>query len=106
MSKETGLALIRQCDGCGMTTAFDLDPTPENEALMRHDGQTVLTVSKDEAKELWKNSGKCKCKEFAQEFALKIDAIKQLIDGYLDGAPDASPASKLANQINQIIHPQ
>jgi hypothetical protein len=35
----------------------------------------------------------------------KLNAIEELIDGYLDGAPDASEASKLANRINGIIHP-
>jgi hypothetical protein len=33
-----------------------------------------------------------------------IGAIELEIDGYLDGAPDANEASKLANHISGIIH--
>jgi hypothetical protein len=33
----------------------------------------------------------------------KLQEIRDLIDGYIDGAPDASPASRLANQIAMII---
>jgi hypothetical protein len=36
----------------------------------------------------------------------RLSEVDLFIDGYLDGAPDASPAAKLANQIQQIIHPQ
>ena len=33
-----------------------------------------------------------------------IGAIELEIDGYLDGAPDANEASKLANRISLLIH--
>jgi hypothetical protein len=54
-------ALIRQCDVCGMTTAIDLDPTPENFKTMQFFGQYVREVSREKAMELWKKAGKCKC---------------------------------------------
>jgi hypothetical protein len=54
-------ALIGQCDGCGMVTAIDMVPTPENFKVMRHPGRTIRTVSKAVALEMWKRAGKCKC---------------------------------------------
>ena len=35
--------------------------------------------------------------------AQKLKQISEAIDGYLDGAPDCSPASKLANEISRIL---
>jgi hypothetical protein len=57
----TGSAFIRQCDTCGMTTAIDLDPTPEHWREMCLYGQTIRTIPEAEAMELWKTSGRCKC---------------------------------------------
>ena len=57
----TGSAFIRQCDTCKMVTAIDLDPPPEHWREMCLYGQTILTVSHDEAMRQWKTSGRCKC---------------------------------------------
>ena len=54
-------AFIRECDTCKMVTAIDLDPTPEHWREMCLYGQTILTVSRDEAMRQWKTSGRCKC---------------------------------------------
>jgi folylpolyglutamate synthase/dihydropteroate synthase len=35
----------------------------------------------------------------------RFEAIQMEIDGYLDGAPDASAASKLAGRISAILKP-
>lgn len=55
-------ALIGQCDGCGMVTAIDLVPTPENFKAITYPGRTIRTVPKATALEMWKHAGKCRCK--------------------------------------------
>jgi len=55
-------ALVRQCDGCGMTTAADLDLTPQHAEEMWMSGQTVRQVTRDEALRLWRDAGPCCCK--------------------------------------------
>ena len=57
----SGSAFVRQCDICGKCTAIDLDPTPKRWREMCLYGQTIRTVTKDEAMELWKTAGRCKC---------------------------------------------
>lgn len=60
-SKET-YAFIRQCDTCGVTTAIDLDPTPEHWRELQLYGQTIRKVPIDQAKISWKTASSCKCK--------------------------------------------
>lgn len=55
------MALVRQCDGCGITTAADIDATDEHAAQMEMHGQTVRLVTMDECTELWKDAGPCQC---------------------------------------------
>ena len=40
---------------------------------------------------------------FARALEIKLHQIEDEIEGYIDGAPDASAASKLANRIWLII---
>lgn len=49
---KDGMALIRQCDKCGQTTAFDLDVTTKHRREMQMVGQTVREVPKEEALKL------------------------------------------------------
>lgn len=59
---RAGAALVRQCDGCGMTTAADLDATREHALEMQMPGQTVREVSTEECLRLWQTAGRCRCK--------------------------------------------
>ena len=36
---------------------------------------------------------------------VKLHAINLAVDGYVDGAPDAGPVAKLANEVSLIINP-
>ena len=39
-----------------------------------------------------------------EEISAKLDAIYSAVDGYVDGAPDAGPVAKLANEVSLIIN--
>jgi len=43
--------------------------------------------------------------DHAERMEGRLSAIMDEIEGYIDGAPDASEASKLANRIAEIINP-
>lgn len=63
-------AFVRKCDTCGMTTAIDIDPTPEHWHSLCLYGQTIHVVSITEAMELWKVAGQCACKHKPTESLL------------------------------------
>lgn len=46
-----------------MTTAIDLDPTPEHWRELCLYGETIRTLPQQEAMELWKTAGCCKCQK-------------------------------------------
>ena len=56
-------AFVRLCNGCGIITAIDLDPTPEHWEEMSLEGQTVYVIPREEAIKRFKTAGKCKCKQ-------------------------------------------
>lgn len=55
------MALVRQCDRCGATTAADLDATEERALAMSSPGQTVRVVTEAECRRLWQLTGGCIC---------------------------------------------
>lgn len=62
LTKLGEFILVRQCDGCGITTAADLDASDKNEREMQVFGQTVRRVKTEEGLRLWDKAGKCACK--------------------------------------------
>jgi len=55
------IAFIRECDICKIVTAIDLDPTPEHWYDLCFYGQTIRTVTNEEARRLSKDLGICGC---------------------------------------------
>jgi uncharacterized coiled-coil protein SlyX len=45
------------------------------------------------------------CEQRAGRLQRQVDAINCAVDGYVDGAPDAGPVAKLANEVSLIINP-
>ena len=61
--KPVETAIYRKCNGCGMSTAIDMDDTPQHRKEMKLDGQIVMVEDSERVRLLWANAGPCRCKK-------------------------------------------
>ena len=84
--------IVNEGDGSveDMQDAYD-----ENEALIQLDNHIAALIDAKLAPLV----------EDGARMEVKLHAINLAVDGYVDGAPDAGPVAKLANEVSLIINP-
>lgn len=94
-------ALVRQCDGCGMTTAADLDATDEHCKQMELPGQSVRRVVLDECLRLWKTAGPCACRRNRTDKIARLTEENDALKARLEAIRPIPPVSDwLANRLH------
>lgn len=86
-------ALVRQCDGCGMTTAADLNATDEHFKQMEMPGQSVRRVVLEECLRLWKTAGPCACRRNRTDKITRLTEENDALKARLEAIRPIPPVS-------------